>query len=633
MLSIFISLIFLFGFVLNIPRASAVACTQNEVCTISNNCQGITRCVNGQYGPCEDVNSCGGGGGAKCGDGVCNGTETSSNCPADCGGGGGGAKCDPASCNKGSDGKPVPCGQKSYCGYTCSFCASGVCYASSQPEKYICDKTCTDTDQYPNTLPNKIPEDRLYHINKFKKGTVTDRSGKKYTDKCADDKTLTEYYCQNLTYAIKGGFDGYVKNAPINCPNGCKNGVCLECKQNSDCANSTKGKFCDQEKGVCSKTCVPKTCKDYAGQCGAVMDNGCGWYINCIDNCIKEKVNKYCDGDTKTCVKPPPKNCCIGIYAPTSEQQKICQTIKNKKDCNGLKDDNGDFACLWQKIIGYPQRMECIPAVVGTIYNYEMGKSSLKCEKYLFLPLEGDPNAEQEEAIFFKDNNCRTERYWYRYHGSSADCQPLFGRVSKCISCNGKSCKVLGFEYTACSVAQNSEDMIAGARTIQQQLINKNYHETKVTVSANQVVSSYCAPTTMTINITADNPIKPVYFSCSEISKYNKEKIGGCAKASIITQARNEKVWCLGSDSKNKRAMCCPTDEDPGWAWFYVDADNPQCPDRGTSSAPFSILKDIASLLKSAGNVLSQTVVIVTSAISVAVVGIWWLISKFLLKK
>src|SRR3989344_2832939 len=628
MLSIFISLIFLFGFVLNIPRASAVACTQNEVCTISNNCQGITRCVNGQYGPCEDVNSCGGGGGAKCGDGVCNGTETSSNCPADCGGGGGGAKCDPASCNKGSDGKPVPCGQKSYCGYTCSFCASGVCYASSQPEKYICDKTCTDTDQYPNTLPNKIPEDRLYHINKFKKGTVTDRSGKKYTDKCADDKTLTEYYCQNLTYAIKEGFDGYVKSAPINCPNGCKNGVCLECKQNSDCANSTKGKFCDQKKGVCSKTCKPKTCKDYAGQCGAVMDNGCGWYINCIENCSGAK--PYCDDDRK-CTKMPAKNCCIAIYNPITEPEKKCETIKKEKECNALIDDDGGKACLWDDLAGYPPKKKCIPSVVLLSYH-EMEKINPACQKSLFLPLTGDPNAQQEQENFFKNTNCGTQRYWYNYHGSKKDCQPLFGKMSKCISCNGKSCKLYGFKVAVCSIAQDSDEVIKGAKMLQKQLIDKNDYVTKIIITANQAVSSSCAPTPMIITVTA-NEIGIEYFSCDKISKYNKEEIGGCAIAAGSEQAQHEKVWCVNSDKEIKRAMCCETSEKPGWAWFYVDADNPQCPGGGMSSAPFSILKDIASLLKSAGNVLSQTVVIVTSAISVAVVGIWWLISKFLLKK
>ncbi|MCA9673447.1 MAG: hypothetical protein H6708_08755 [Kofleriaceae bacterium] len=58
-------------------------------------CSDAAICGDGQCNGTETQSSCPGDCGAApiCGDGQCNGTETQSSCPGDCGGGGGGATC------------------------------------------------------------------------------------------------------------------------------------------------------------------------------------------------------------------------------------------------------------------------------------------------------------------------------------------------------------------------------------------------------------------------------------------------------------------------------------------------------------------------------------------------------------
>lgn len=608
--SIFISFLFIFGFILSVQPIKA-AC--GDACPTSGGCYGVVDCVTNT---CKTVGECcgdgvcganekssgtcsadcggGSGSGAKCGDKVCNGNETPATCPADCGSNTCVPKC-----------KDKSCGAQDGCG---KFCF-GRCEDKTKvcdPSNWKCIKPsgCKDTD---------MTADDPYLV----KGTATAKNGQQFADHCLDSNRLMEYWCEHD--GTVGGDDSYV------CPVACKDGACVECKQDSDCADSPKGKFCDQSKGVCAKACKPKTCKDYPGQCGAVMDNGCGFYINCINNCSGAK--PYCDDDRK-CTKQPAKNCCIAIYDPLTEPEKKCEAIKKEKECNSVIDDDGGKACLWDDLVGYPPVKKCIPSVVLLPYH-EMEKINPDCQRNLILPLKGDPNAQQEKENFFNNNNCGTQRYWYTYHGSKKDCQPLFGKMSKCISCDGKSCKLFGFKAAVCSIAQDSDEVIKGAKMLRQQLIDKNDYVTKIIITANQAVSSSCAPTPMTITVTAADEIGIEYFSCDKISEYNKTGKGGCATAAIFGQAQNEKVRCLDSDNQNKIAMCCP-DKDSGWAWFYVDSADSECPNPTAFS---NILRNTGGLLKPITDTLSNAVVVITSAISAAVVGTWWLISKFLLRK
>ena len=89
---------------------------------------------------------------------------------------------------------------------------------------------------------------------------------------------------------------------------------------------------------------------------------------------------------------------------------------------------------------------------------------------------------------------------------------------------------------------------------------------------------------------------------------------------------------CQGTNKNKYKLMCCraTNDEDSKWNWTFVNYNNPQCP---SPTAFSNILRNTSSLLKPITDTFSNLIVIITSAISAAVVGIWWLISKFLLKK
>jgi hypothetical protein len=410
-------------------------------------------------------------------------------------------------------------------------CAKESISTYCNPETFRCEKPCIETDG------GKDP---------FLAGTVTNKNGGKSTDACfySGDK-VQEYFCNT---------NGLTISENMVCPNGCKNGACNACTPTKNCA------------------------KDYKGQCGKNLDDGCGNFLDCSNKCSGAK--PYCDSNIKKCTKSKPTNCCISYFSIINDHSNICSNFTKSKDCISytyISDVDGKKhpACSWVPV-GFPAVKKCV-SIDAFNQSEEMANSSPRCQQYLFLPYEAGSDTAVESS-FFEKFNCSTKRYWLSYHGKKELCMPFFGQVSDCIDCDGINCTQYGFKNTACSIAQNGEEVLAGALTIKKKLCDKNDHITKVTVVANQAVSSDCTPTDMTLNITCDD-IKIEYFSCDKLTQYNKDG-SSCALATNIRQAQGEKVWCSVPNSKNeiKRAMCCPTDDSTdGWAWFYVDATNPKC--------------------------------------------------------
>ena len=148
-------------------------------------------------------------------------------------------------------------------------------------------------------------------------------------------------------------------------------------------------------------------------------------------------------------------------------------------------------------------------------------------------------------------------------------------------------------------------------------------------------MSTSCTPTAETVNI-GYNTVSYIYPSCDPIYAMNEngngfDDGGGCF-GKISLQAREEIVTCQGTNKNKYKLMCCraTNDEDSKWNWTFVNYNNPQCP---SPTAFSNILRNTSSLLKPITDTFSNLIVIITSAVSVAVVGIWWLVSKFLLKK
>ena len=84
----------------------------------------------------------------------------------------------------------------------------------------------------------------------------------------------------------QGGAEGYLRNDAYNGSAGCACSV----SQASGAyflkiyANSAGAYLLDKTlPGACS--CVPATCGDFPGACGASLDNGCGGTLNCASNC------------------------------------------------------------------------------------------------------------------------------------------------------------------------------------------------------------------------------------------------------------------------------------------------------------------------------------------------------------
>lgn len=322
-LSVFIASLFLFGFVLNIPRAIAASCSRNELCgpIIVNgvSCDGINRCVNGQYQGCKPIDpDCGSSSGSSSG-----------------GSSGGPSNCDPSTCNN------KVCGQISYCGAWCSACPSGkICYRDPaeypDPKNFKCKNPCEDKDpDFENFPPPGAPR----FTNPLKKGTITDITEKTSTDTCSDDgKKLTEYFCGSNSYvAWPLEEDGYARSFQYDCPFGCKDGACKnqECKNDKDCPK---------------KDNIPQRCNLKTQQCESCPSE----YVCRISpdgyNTIETYSGTYSGGVCKTPVKPnKTKKCnldcetCAPVGTQDSIRAQACSPVLDGKDL--VFYSNTPFTC------------------------------------------------------------------------------------------------------------------------------------------------------------------------------------------------------------------------------------------------------------------------------------------------
>lgn len=686
----FFAFVVLFGFVFNIQPAKAVSCTQNEICYVNVgniSCDGIRYCTNGQYGGCVKNNSnCGGGVTARCGDGVCNGTETSTTCFADCGGGGGGGggTCDPATVN--CEGKI--CGAYGGCGVICQGSCTGGKFCDPKTIKCMNANLCIDSD---NTITQEgYFNGESYRVKgttkstNFYTGEVTEK-----TDSCAGPKSLNEYYC------VKGG-DGNIATDSRLCSYNypaCIDGACYKpCVLDFDCVGSTKGKFCDttthqcgarkcdkkpdgkdpyvrgtvtdingvestdlcyeEEKkvyeyscnanglaeweinscpygckdGACNKTCTPtiteKNCQNkYPGQCKPNSYDGCGNFLDCSGSCPNKQ---YCNIGTRQCTKLPPKNCCIGLWGADSGKQIVTEDPCYKlKKTNCLKQD-----CNWITPLS-PAQPFCGNRTAKWI-DEDMKNNQPSCQSSIILPQDDD--ATDKTLEFIKNNNCRTRVFNILEHTSPAYCGPLYEYLSACYKCDAGSCAFSRVKHGGCSISANKQEIEDGALGLWG-LLRANNDKTSIwEIATNQAPSTRCMPTRQTVKVSW-NGIKNTYESCDTIRSYLF-----CVDTIPVS---NPAIICIENSGDLKIAKCCPYLS--YWSkWAFVSSAKDKCPVIGptsTSTPPtFSnLLRNVASLLKSASNALnnafSNVVLDVVFAISVALVGIWWLVLRFFLKK
>lgn len=98
------------------------------------------------------------------------------------------------------------CNEAGYKEYSYVDCITG----------YACqDAHCVKSD----TQTSSLCKDTDGGLMQNTKGTVTDKSGKTYTDECLNSKQLKEYRCGSADYAA---------NSYIDCANGCVAGACVQ---------------------------------------------------------------------------------------------------------------------------------------------------------------------------------------------------------------------------------------------------------------------------------------------------------------------------------------------------------------------------------------------------------------------
>ncbi len=236
------------------------------------------------------------------------------------------------------------------------YCNRAVC--SAQPGQ------CNDTDD--GNAPNV-------------KGTVTEarlKHGPKYTDTCQnisshapfDDCTgelcgLREFYC----LPPEPGYLGY---EDVNCPNGCRDGACINDTSPTQCSEGaipSTGCLCqgiEKNSGYCCHsyllnklmwTNVPctQTCESDGGVCcaGAASDCGGTW---------SGKWATDCQGYT----------CCIGTCTGTCYGPNCNQTTTSKPPNVTLEGADGTWCLDSDGNGGYFNKGNCQDSSVGTVNDF-----------------------------------------------------------------------------------------------------------------------------------------------------------------------------------------------------------------------------------------------------------------------
>jgi len=421
------------------------------------------------------------------------------------------AKDYPGQCGKFDDG----CGQKIDCTCTNQNCVNGKCLSD-----------CTDSDK--TTLS---PSGKDY----FVKGTTSDSYGTN-TDLCyASDNRIFEYYCDATL--------GYSQGEWHNCPNGCNDGACNKCKPTKTCA------------------------KDYPGQCGVLLDDGCSESLDCSKNCAR---GTYCDIAKEKCVDKPAVNCCVGIFgdARPGEEAK-CNFFKIKGDCVGV--------CSWDPADGI-----CHGSYAKWVAN-DMNDASPKCQSTKLIFTENYQVALAETSDFLAGQNCKSPRIFLTKHGTSEDCGPLFDYATGCMKCLSGKCSSLKLYASSCSVLNNNDKVDKLANALQKQIV-ENGGNIKVEITGQMSVFNKCVPTWKTYTIDKNEIVTDV-VKCDDLYSYGDKysyyygaDFGGCwGNKSEVAQFEN--ISCKKTDGTIGKAMCCPTyDSSKRWSWKPLDSNNPSCP-------------------------------------------------------
>ncbi|MCU0653024.1 MAG: hypothetical protein MUD10_02085 [Candidatus Pacebacteria bacterium] len=233
-----------------------------------------------------------------CGDGKCNGGETKSSCPEDCG-----STCD-SQCSSGayecSGTSSKTCGffgnsscrswgNWKSCDSRCYFCGDGNCDSSCGESKYNCSRDCG------STCANQCSSG-----DKRCAGSVAREVCRDYNNdgcnewgglvKCVGSQICAGGECVNECQPKTCSYYGYECGSASD---GCGNTL--------NCGNCAGGQTCSNHK--CVSSCQPKTCSYYGYQCGTV-DDGCGNTLNC-GTCANNQTctNNKCV-DKPTCDNP-----------------------------------------------------------------------------------------------------------------------------------------------------------------------------------------------------------------------------------------------------------------------------------------------------------------------------------------
>ena len=329
-----------------------------------------------------------------------------------------------------------------------------------------------------------------------------------------------------------------------------------------------------------------KTCKDYAkkGQCGLLLDDGCGQYLSCLDDdCPK---NQYCDTVNEICVGEPARNCCVGLYGGDIKNgeskdldEVLCNTFKDEYFCKGNLLPNGD-RCFWDE-----RKKVCRSSFAGVVADMiRRDPENPKCDLIEYIYVKNYDQAVFETTDFFESNNCSASRFriFGVKHGFPDSCEPIYGYIKACVECLSGKCEELDVDIMSCSVLQKIQDGDILAEKIRNAIVKLGPEKNiKTLLTLDGSVITQCTRTPIRKEIDFFG-IKTFLSHCDTLYKYNDElpKTGGCSGLNSKA-ARFETVPCIKSDDTRGTAKCCPVykdNSDTVWDWTPVSNDNSSCP-------------------------------------------------------
>jgi hypothetical protein len=200
-------------------------------------------------------------------------------------------------------------------------CGDRICgwYEKTPSSKYYCEKDC---------IPSDYCTDSDGGLNYYVYGTITgidkDGEGNPPGDYCwADGKGVMEGYCTP---------EGYIDFSSYACPNGCKDGACLEKPKENCNAQIVGNQFQDTDGDGCN------TGTD--SDCGGI-EGANGPSITCFD-----KIDNDCDGmidsldDDLSCNLNCGDRIC-GTYEIRNSSKYYCPDDCNPSECISCTDSDG----------------------------------------------------------------------------------------------------------------------------------------------------------------------------------------------------------------------------------------------------------------------------------------------------